>query len=92
MIDLSFNENEFGPSPKALEASVNAVKQIGRYPIESNKLIGALSAFYGIEETMIAIGNGSCDFIEAIGKTLVKKGEEVLFSVPAFMVYTRIAR
>ena len=89
---LASNESCFGPLPEVVEAAQRSIATANRYPDPSySELRGALSARYGIAESRIALGNGSCDILLAAGEALLEPGAEVIYSWPAFSVYPHLA-
>ncbi|MBN1883166.1 MAG: histidinol-phosphate transaminase [Deltaproteobacteria bacterium] len=87
-IKLASNENPLGPSPRAMEAIREAVKDIHRYPDGSyfylKKRLGEL---HGLTPDHFIIGNGSNEIIEFLIRTLVSVGDEVIVGDPSFIVY-----
>ena len=76
-IDLSLSENPLGPSPKAIEAIINAVGILHRYPDEEKLLIALLAQYHDITEDMILLGAGANELLEdylkvfALNKSIV---------------------
>ena len=90
---LASNESCFGPLPQVVEAAQRSIATANRYPDPSySQLRGALSQRYGIPESRIALGNGSCDILLAAGEALLEPGAEVIYSWPAFSVRRLAAR
>ncbi|MFC1820370.1 histidinol-phosphate transaminase [Thermodesulfobacteriota bacterium] len=92
-IKLASNENPLGPSPLAVQAILNAVKKINRYPDGScYYLKEKLSDLFGFPQNRIIIGNGSNELIELIIRTYltVDAEEEVIQAFPTFLVYEKM--
>jgi histidinol-phosphate aminotransferase len=91
VIRLSANENPIGPSPKALHAISQALKDIHRYPNGTGGgLKEKLALGLNILPDHIILGNGSNEIFELAARTVLQGGEEVLLPEPTFAYY-RIA-
>jgi histidinol-phosphate aminotransferase len=87
-IKLASNENPLGSSPMALQAIVNHLENLRRYPDGSGfYLKQRLSEQLALVESSIVLGNGSNEIIDLLIRTFVRPGEEVLMSEPTFLVY-----
>ena len=87
-IKLASNENPLGPSPKAVDAVTNALKNLNRYPdggcyYLKEKLANRLD----VKPENIIIGNGSNEIIELVVRTFLRPGEEAVMGNPSFAVY-----
>lgn len=92
-IKLASNENAWGPSPRAVEALENALKDLHRYPDGScYYLVEALSKNCGVKPTEIVLGNGSNEIIEFLVKAFVTEGDEVISSHPSFLMYQKFVQ
>lgn len=90
-IKLASNENPLGPSPLAIQAILENVKSVNRYPDSSGyDLKSKLSARFGLPQDQILIGNGSNELIELLVRTFLTPGEEVIQAFPTFLVYEKI--
>lgn len=88
IVKLASNENPFGPSPKALAAAMEALKQAQLYPDGGAIALRAkLATVYGLDVAQFAIGNGSNELLELIGHVFLRPGDEVVMGTPAFVVY-----
>jgi histidinol-phosphate aminotransferase len=90
-IKLASNENPLGPSPLAVQAILNNIKKINRYP-DSNGyyLRSKLSDLFGLSQDRIIIGNGSNELIELIIRTFLTVGEQVIQACPTFLIYEKV--
>src|SRR5919198_5029482 len=89
---LASNESPFGPFPEVVEAAARALTGANRYPDPTNGALRArLSDRYGVPQSRIAIGNGSCDIVLAAGDALLEPGAEVVYAWPSFSVYPHLA-
>jgi histidinol-phosphate aminotransferase len=90
-IKLASNENPLGPSPRALQAIVDQMKNLHRYPDGSGYYLkSALSEKHGIPLEQIVLGNGSNELIELIIRTFLTEGDHVVQSFPTFLVYEKM--
>ena len=85
---LASNENPLGPSPKAIEAMNNCMKDVFYYPDPGAvELKEKLAAFYKSKPEEIMVGNGSEELIDLICRTFADEGDEVLTSEYSFEKY-----
>ncbi len=88
---LASNESPDPPLPEVIEAVTRVLGGLNRYPDPTNaQLRGALSGRYGVPAARIAIGNGSCDVLLALGEALLEPGAELVYSWPSFSVYPHL--
>jgi len=93
IVKLASNENPFGPSPKAIDASHAAIESIHLYPDGGCcDLRAAISKVRGVHEDAIIVGNGSNEIIELLGHTFLRPGLEVVMGAQAFIVYKLVAK
>jgi len=70
VVRISYNENPYGPSPKALRAMTDAFNLSNRYPIERNDpLIEALAKLNGVNPDQIILGDGSDEILKLCAET-----------------------
>jgi histidinol-phosphate aminotransferase len=92
LVRLASNESPEPPLPAVREAIERALGSLNRYPDPSNSLLRKrLSDRYGVPESRIAIGNGSCDILLAAGEALLEPGAELVYAWPSFSVYPHLA-
>lgn len=92
LVRLASNESPFPPPEPVQEAIARHLAGLNRYPDPySTRLRGALSDRYEVPGARIAIGNGSCDILLAVGEALLEPGAEVLYAWPSFSVYPHLA-
>ncbi len=92
-IKLASNENALGPSPKAAAAIAGALTKLHIYPDGScYYLANRLAAKLGVKPEEIVFGNGSNEIIELLTTTFVSPGEEVISSLPTFLVYQKVVQ
>ncbi len=93
IVKLASNENPLGTSPLALEAMINALNEIARYPDGSGfELKNMLSQQHGINPDQIILGNGSNDVLDLTARTFLKAGDYAIFSQHAFAVYPLVVQ
>lgn len=90
-IKLASNENPIGPSPMAVQAILENVHRLNRYPDGSGYYLKAkLSDIFGLPQEQIIISNGSNELIELIIRTFFSPEEEAIQAFPTFLVYEKI--
>jgi len=89
---LASNEAPFAPLPEVVEAAAKAAASAHRYPDPgAGVLRKALSERFDVPADRIAVGNGSCDILLALGEALLEPGSEVVYAWPAFSIYPHLA-
>ncbi|MDR3296338.1 MAG: histidinol-phosphate transaminase [Clostridiales Family XIII bacterium] len=85
---LASNENQYGPSPKALEAIQAELSGLNFYP-ESYppELVQAMADYLGAGADQITLGNGGEGIIWQISMAFLNAGDEIIVSDPTFDVY-----
>ncbi len=92
ILKVASNENELGPSPKALEAMKVAAGEMHRYPDGGGfYLKQKLADKLEIRSENILLGNGSNELIEFLGHVYLQPGANLVMSEYAFVVYRLIA-
>lgn len=93
IIKLASNENPIGPSPLAVQAVIDNVHTLNRYPDGSGyHLKSKLSEKHGFPPEQIILGNGSNELIELIVRTFLSSEEQIIQAFPTFLVYEKIAK
>lgn len=92
IIKVASNENELGPSPKAMKAMAAAATEMHRYPdggcfYLKEKLAGKL----GVKPQNLLFGSGSNELIEFLGHVYLGAGTNLVMSEGAFVVYRLVA-
>ena len=89
---LASNESPYPPLPEAVEAASRALTGVNRYPDPTNRrLRQSLADRTGVPIERIAIGNGSCDILLALGEALLEPGAELVCAWPSFSVYPHLS-
>ena len=92
-IKLASNENPLGPSPMAVQAVMDKVQGLHRYPDGSGYYLKTrLSEKFGLPMSQIILGNGSNELIELIIRTFLSPGEQVVQAFPTFLVYEKVVK
>ncbi len=96
-VKLASNENPIGPSPKALDAVRECLKnggEMNRYPDGSGHYLKqALSERLSSRGTAISpdeiiLGNGSNELLDIAVRTFMSDGDEAVMATPSFIVYS----
>ncbi len=92
LVRLASNESPYPPPAEVREAIERTLGSLNRYPDPSNSLLRRrLSERYGVPQSRIAIGNGSCDILLAAGEALLEPGAELIYAWPSFSVYPHLS-
>lgn len=88
VIKMASNENPLGPSPRAIAAVRENLKNLNRYP-DANcyYLKQKLAAKLGLEPANLIIGNGSDEIISFALRAFLNEGEEVIIADTTFLIY-----
>ncbi|MCD5390434.1 histidinol-phosphate transaminase [candidate division NPL-UPA2 bacterium] len=87
-VKMASNENPLGPSPRAVEAMREALREVNLYPDGSAYYLKrALAEHLNVGEGNIIFGNGSDEIIRMIAETFLNEGEEAVIAQPAFIIY-----
>jgi histidinol-phosphate aminotransferase len=88
---LASNECPDPPLPEVVAAASSALAATNRYPDPSYApLRQALSDHTGVDPSLIAVGNGSCEVLLALGDALLEPGTELVYAWPSFSVYPHL--
>ncbi|MFK2826684.1 histidinol-phosphate transaminase [Bacillus sp. B190/17] len=88
VIRLATNENQLGPSPKAIEAMVKAIQEAHFYPdLTCLELRTKLGALHGIDPENYVIANGADNIINLVIASYINPGDEVVYCTPTFSEY-----
>jgi len=92
-VKLASNENPVGCSPKAVQAIIDFMPEISRYPYgDAFYLRQTVSEFYGVSGDKLLFGTGSNEIIELAIRTFLSEGEQVVSPAPSFSVYGIISQ
>ena len=88
IIKLASNENPFGPSSKVLDAIVQNLSTIHRYPdADMHNLKNFLAQFYELSTENFVIGNGSDEILQLIMRTFVNQEHNIIAPKYSFNSY-----
>ena len=95
-IHLNFNENPYGPSPKALAALDECGHVASRYPGAAEiDLTDALAKKYNVSPENIALGCGSTEILRCVDMAFLAPGKNIVAAQPTFeavLQYAKITR
>ena len=92
-IKLASNENPLGPSPLAVQAMIDSLSGLHRYPDGSGYyLTRALAEHLGVDADQVVLGNGSNEVIEFLVKAFIQANDEVITSHPSFLMYQKFVQ
>jgi len=87
IIKLASNENPLGPSPLAIKAMEEEIKDVNFYPDDNvYYLRKKLSDKFGLPSENIIVGNGSVELIHLAIKAFLNIGEKLIMSRPSFIM------
>ncbi len=92
-IHLNFNENPYGPSPKALRALDSCGPTAARYPHATYvQLTDALAKNYNVSGDNIALGCGSTEILRCVDMAFLAPGKNIVVAQPTFEAVLEYAR
>ncbi len=92
IIKVASNENELGPSPKAVAAMTAAAREMHRYPDGGCFYLKAkLAAKLGLAAKNLAFGDGSNELIELLGHIFLSPQTNMVVSDGSFAVYRLVS-
>ncbi|MBC2606688.1 pyridoxal phosphate-dependent aminotransferase [Pelagicoccus albus] len=84
-INLSINENQWGPSPKAIKAMEEKVRFAYEYPgVPFQKLRSEIAERSGVEADQVLVGAGSSDILMSTSYVFGKDNSSIVCSDPTF--------
>ena len=87
LVRMMSNESPHAPSPRVVNAIVEAALRGNLYPGGTERLTQRLAERDGLQSESVLLGAGSTELIDVVIRTFVAPGEEVLLSVPTFSMY-----
>ena len=89
IVKLASNENPLGPSPQALAAAQDALKDMALYPDGAGfSLKAALCRKLGVAQENIVLGNGSNDVLDMAARAFLAPGASAVYARHAFAIYS----
>lgn len=90
---LNFNENPYGPTPKALEALAACGPAAARYPDAAHDAVqAALASMHGVKPENILLGCGSTEILRVADAAFLGQGQAVVVAETTFEAVLRYAR
>jgi histidinol-phosphate aminotransferase len=90
VVKLASNENPLGPSPKAMEAIAENIKNVFLYPDGyAYNVRKKLSEKLELDMDRFMFGEGADELLELLYKAFVRKDDEVIYAQPSFVEYGR---
>lgn len=89
LIRLASNENTEPPSPLVRDALTRAYDDANLSPPPRPRVLVALAERFGVPPERVLVGAGSTELIEAIMRTFVRAGDEVVIPAPSWPVFKR---
>lgn len=90
-VRLNRNENPFGPSPMAIEAIQQGLRQAHRYVIPPTQLRKAVADLHDVDEKMIRIGTGSGEILSAVAVAYLRQGGNMVSSLETYRTTPNMA-
>ncbi|HEY8943243.1 MAG TPA: aminotransferase class I/II-fold pyridoxal phosphate-dependent enzyme, partial [Polyangiaceae bacterium] len=87
LLRMMSNESPFAPSPRVVNAILEAALRGNLYPGGADHLARKIADREGLAAGSVLLGSGSTELIDVVIRTFVAPGEEVLLSVPTFSMY-----
>ena len=88
IIKLASNENPLGPSPRALQAMQESLRDVWLYPDgNGHDLKQALAAWHKLDARQVTLGNGSNDLLVLLAEAFLTPGTNAIHSQFAFAIY-----
>jgi histidinol-phosphate aminotransferase len=92
-VDLSSNENPYGPCPAALEAMTRSQAVACRYPDDAEKTtIEAIARLHGVSPERVVLGAGSSEVLRLCDATFLGPGRTVVAAEPTFEAVLHYAK
>ena len=93
VIDLSSNENPYGPSPAALEAMTRSQAVASRYPDAAEQAtVEAIARLHGVGPDRIVLGCGSSEILRLCDAAFLGPGRTVIAAEPTFEAVLHYAK
>lgn len=95
-IDLSSNENPYGPPGAALQAMTQAQAVASRYPDDAERrVVEAVARHHGASPQQVVLGCGSSEILRLCDAAFLGPGRTVVAAVPTFeavLHYAKVTR
>ncbi len=91
-IKLNTNENPYPPSPRVIEAILQATSKLERYPDPlGTSFRRAVGDILDVDPEMILCGNGSDDCLTILTRAFVGAGQKLRLPFPSYVLYRTLA-
>lgn len=91
-LQLRYNENPLGPSPRAIEAVRTYVNRMHRYPGDPIRALSrALADRWDINRSQVVLGPGAVGVIDTFSRAMLDPGERILRPDPGFGYFAHSA-
>lgn len=94
VFNLNANENQLGPSPKAVEAMQKAAAMSHYYPFtysQSDNARAFVGEYFGFGADAVMLTSGSSGIISAFAEVFLNPGDEMVTCVPTYDSYRSAA-
>src|ERR1700726_3450067 len=93
LIKLDSNENPFGPSARAVDATRGVMNAANFYPDDDGSLLRyKLAAYHGLPPEQVLVTAGSTAMLSLLCQTLLAPGLNAVTSERSFIVYSMAVR
>lgn len=93
VVDLSSNENPYGPSPAALEAMTRSQSAAARYPDAAEQAtLEAIARLHGVSPDRVVLGCGSSEILRLCDAAFLGAGRTVVAAEPTFEAVLHYAK
>jgi histidinol-phosphate aminotransferase len=84
-VRLSANENPYGPSPAAMRAMTDALREAPRYPDDlADALTADIARLHGVNPNQVLLGDGSSDILRLAAAAFTGSGKKLIAADPTF--------
>ena len=92
VVKLASNESPFTPLPAVAQAIAAQMDGLNRYPdAAARDLKAAIADRHAVDDSQVAVGNGSCEIIVHAGEALLDPGTSIIHADPSFAMYPHLA-
>ncbi len=93
IIKLGSNENAYAPFPAALKAMARELENSNRYPdIAFEEIKGLIADIHGVGPENIAISHGAEGMLQAVVKSFLEEGDEVVIPAATYNLYRELSK
>lgn len=93
IIKLGSNENPYAPFPAALRAMARELENANRYPdIAFEEIKGLIAGIHGVGPDNIAISHGAEGMLQAVVKSFLEEGDEVIIPAATYNLYRELSK